>query len=392
MNSPSPRQVGPRRAEPRQRPPRQRPLWRLPLFAFAALSLLAGIAAGLSRLGWGNLAMAELSPWHGPLMVAAFFGSVIALERAVALNRPWAYGAPALSATGGVLLATGYSPQLAIAMMLAGAALFVAAAVLIWRKQPVLYTLVLALGALCWPVGLALWAGSGMVGAAVPAWICFLVLTIAGERLELSRFLPPSRWKNPSAALVLGLLLVGAGLASADILAWTFGLALAALALWMVRHDVARQSVRQSGLTRYMAVCLLSGYVWLGLAGLLIVVCGLPMGGLIYDAALHGLFVGFVFAMVFGHAPVILPAVLRLPVPFHRGFYGPLALLHLSLVLRWLGDLGLGDLADWPAIRAWGGLGNGAAIVLFLVVMVATVRHGLAREASSRLDGRARLG
>ena len=86
------------------------------------------------------------------------------------------------------------------------------------------------------------------------------------------------------------------------------------------------------------------------------------------DAALHSLFVGFVFAMVFGHAPVILPAVLRVAVPYKVYFYVPLALLHASLLLRLAGDL-----AEIHALRQWGGLANAAAILVFIVTMLVTV-------------------
>jgi hypothetical protein len=70
--------------------------------------------------------------------------------------------------------------------------------------------------------------------------------------------------------------------------------------------------------------------------------------------------VGFVFAMIFGHAPIIFPAVLGVAVPFHAFFYAHLVLLHLSLVLRVAGDLALW----WPG-RQWGGLLNVVAILLF---------------------------
>jgi uncharacterized membrane protein len=39
-------------------------------------------------------------------------------------------------------------------------------------------------------------------------------------------------------------------------------------------------------------------------------------------------------SMVFAHAPVIVPAVLRVALPFRRGFYAYLVLLHASLALR----------------------------------------------------------
>ena len=42
---------------------------------------------------------------------------------------------------------------------------------------------------------------------------------------------------------------------------------------------------------------------------------------------LHALGLGFVFSMVFGHAPIVVPAVLRVDVGYRRAFYVPLATL-----------------------------------------------------------------
>ncbi|OGG53981.1 MAG: hypothetical protein A3F84_04790 [Candidatus Handelsmanbacteria bacterium RIFCSPLOWO2_12_FULL_64_10] len=109
-------------------------------------------------------------------------------------------------------------------------------------------------------------------------------------------------------------------------------------------------------------LALLSGYVWLGVCGLLGLVCGGLVGGLTYDAILHAFFLGFVFSMIFGHAPVILPAVLGIPVPFRPAFYLPLALLHATLALRVASDL-----LGWAPGRAWGGLLNALALLSFLV-------------------------
>jgi hypothetical protein len=76
---------------------------------------------------------------------------------------------------------------------------------------------------------------------------------------------------------------------------------------------------------------------------------------------LHAILLGFVFSMIFGHAPIIFPAVLGVRVAYHRAFYAHLMLLHASLLLRVAGDL-----IPWPGVRAWGGLLNGVAIVAFL--------------------------
>ena len=106
--------------------------------------------------------------------------------------------------------------------------------------------------------------------AAVSAWLAFLVLTIAGERLELSRFVPMPRASRVVFGVITILLLLSAVAAGIYPEALkVYALALLLLAGWLLRYDIARRTVRGKGLTRYMAVCLLSGYLWLGVAAAL---------------------------------------------------------------------------------------------------------------------------
>ena len=335
---------------------------RLPLLMAGAVSLVAGIVAGEGRMGW-PVGGAELMLVHGPLMICGFFGTVIGLERAVALGKLWGYGSPLATALGGMLLIAGY-PQGGAILLLFGSLTFAAMSLAVIIRQREVFTTVLGLGGLTWAAGNLLWLAGGNAADAVPLWAAFLVLTIAGERLELSRFLPPWRWRTPTLFPPLLLLLAGMVLGS-----WIlFGMGLALLTLWSLVNDVVRRTIRQPGLTRYVAICLLSGYFWALAAGLMMTRLVPGATGVLYDAALHSLFVGFVFAMVYGHAPVILPAVLRVAVPYKPVFYLPLFLLHASLGLRVVGDL-----IDVHAVRQWGGLGNAVAIAAFIVTMLVTV-------------------
>jgi hypothetical protein len=134
-----------------------------------------------------------------------------------------------------------------------------------------------------------------------------------------------------------------------------------ALAVWLFATDIARRTVRKPGLTRYAAICLLGGYFWLAIAGILALAFGAAPAGPRYDALLHAIFLGFVFSMIFGHAPIIFPAILGKPVDFHPALYAQLALLHISLALRVGGDLALS-----APLRMWGALLNGVALLLFL--------------------------
>lgn len=355
------------------------PWRRLPILVLGFASLITGLAAGLARLGWAvPLPGPELALLHGPLMVSGFFGTVISLERAVALQGPgrfgsWPFVIPVAAGLGGLLVALGVPGPAGPGLLTLASAGLLGASILVWRRQRALFTATMAGGAAGWLVGNLLWALGLPVYDAVLWWMLFLVLTIAGERLELSRFLPPSLWARPAFLAAVALLVAGAALETP----WPgAGLPLAgagmlALALWLARFDVARRTVRLPGLTRYIALCLFSGYAWLGAAGFVAAVLPDAFSGPGYDAVLHAVFLGFVFAMVFGHAPIILPAVLRLNVPFQRVFYAPLILLDLTLALRLTGDF-----TGWSAGRLWGGLGSAAAVALFIGLTAhAVVRH-----------------
>jgi hypothetical protein len=150
------------------------------------------------------------------------------------------------------------------------------------------------------------------------------------------------------------------------------------LSAWLLRYDLARRTIRQTGITQFIAACLLSGYVWLLIGGMLWLGWGgYYLAGPLYDAQLHTIFLGFVFAMIFGHAPIIIPAVMRVHIPFNRAFYVPLVLLHLTLTLRILGDLMLN-----PTLRLWGGLLNALVVLWFMATLALAVRAGAAGEST----------
>jgi hypothetical protein len=348
---------------------------RMPLMALGGVALLSALWAGVVRLGWTLPPFAPtVPPNHGPLMVLGFLGTVIGLERAVALKRGWAYGAPLLAGVGALSLLAGAPQHAAHALMAAGGAFLVAVFLLLSLRHPALHLGVMALAALLWVVGIGLWHLGFPLYRVAPWWVGFLVLTIAGERLELSRLLRLSARSRAGFLTATGVFLLGllAGLAAPSSGVRLSGLGLVALALWLLRHDVAWRTLRREGRPRFMAICLLSGHLWLGIGGILwLLFAAAFSAGPYYDAMLHSIFLGFVFSMIFGHAPIILPSVLAVALPFRRMFYAHWALLHLSLLLR----VGA-DLVGWILGQRWGGLGNALAIFLFLANTVRAVAAG----------------
>jgi len=344
------------------------PAARLPLLVLGFASLALGVAGGLARFSLFDLRwVPQATALHGALLVSGFFGTVIALERAVALGRTWAYAAPLCAGLGGIAVVLGFVHAGFVLMILA-ATVFSFASVMVVARQPSLETATLLAGALAWLAGNAL----PLVGAApVPWWIAFFALTIGGERLELSRYLKRGVYSRNAFAIIAIAVFV------LSIHPMLQGAALVLLALWLFAYDLARVTVRQTALPRYVALCLLSGYFWLALGGVLLA------ADIARDAALHAIFVGFVFSMVFGHAPVILPAVLRVRFPYRPALYLPLVLLHASLALRVAGNFLEGE-----SVKSLGAAGNATAIAVFILTAVTLVLRKRSPAGSSGLPGR----
>ena len=351
------------------------------------LALLMGIITGLRRLGWSvPQPHPYLFQWHGALMVGGFLGTLIGLERAVALRQYWAYLAPISSACSVILLLFNQPRSALLSLFVASLAL-IAIYWTMWRHHRTLFILLMEMGAVCWLLGNGLWvfdAGlfSPLIYNGVYCWMAFALLTIVGERLELNRLFhftfTAQWWLWTSVGAVLGgLFILLAGIEESARMV-SGGMLL--IAFWLLRYDLARYMLRQRGLTRFIGWSLVSGYLWLGVSGTIGLLTGYLQGGALYDATVHAFFVGFVFAMIFGHAPVIFPAVLGIPIPYRPHFYMHLMLLHCSLLVRIVGDA-----IDMLVLRQWGGLLNAAAILLFLLnTMLAAIEGTRISHASRR--------
>ena len=362
---------------------------RLALLLPAGFAMLAGLDAALVLLGLpAPVEAARLPSVHGMLMVLGFVGTLVALERAVAVGRWWCFAAPVGLGLGGIALVTPLPLAVGRTALLVGAAAFVAVYLAIWRRQAAAAVAVQATGAVLAVGAAALWLAGVDVPPLTPWLAGFLVLTVVGERLELMRIVPLPRWAPDALVGAACGVLGGAALG----LLWpavgvpVVGAALLVAVGVLARFDVATRTVRSTGLPRFMGAAMLAGFAWLAVAGALWLVGGPVLDGTGYDAVLHAVFLGFVMSMVMAHAPVILPAVLRRPLPYRAAMWVPLAVLHATLVLRLL----VGDAWGVPVAVQVGGVGNIVAVLGFFGVAVTSVllgrRPAPARTASSVAD------
>ncbi len=305
---------------------------RLLYILLAGVTLLLGLTGALLKAG-ALLEGGRVGGWlalrHPHLMLLGFLGTLIGLERAVALPSRVVYAVPLLLWAG-----MWWPPAGGVgALLYAGAMTYYGR-----RLTPGPHLWAMVAGGLF--LGWAYVADTISPGIrwVIPAKL-FLLLTIFGERLELGRITMRRRWE-PRLAMVLlfGLLLMPfAGNAYTQVMT-------ALAALWLGVFDTARRIVRRPGLPRFIGITLLIGYAWLGLHALA------PFIRMPHDMALHSFFLGFVFMMIYAHAPLIFPTIVGFRLRFGNGFYLPVALMNLSLLLRWGGLLREGALLSVAAV------------------------------------------
>ena len=355
-------------------------LWRAGVAlsaGLAALNLLVGASGGLARLGLATPQAAI--DVHGAVMACGFFGTLIALERAVALRRLAGLTAPLAAGVGGVLAWTvcGTAAPAQGAWLLAAAALvglYIQAGV---TRAWSIHLLVELCGALCGGAGTVAW-GAGDLPAAVTGWMAFLVLTIAAERRELTQMFRLPVFARRLFVAIIAVSLVAVALATAAAFgsaanAFVSGLWWASctvLALWLLRWDIAPRQWGSPGWIGHTAQCLSIGYSWL-LAGSLLGLAGLRWPGGGTALALHAVLLGFVVAMVFGHAPIILPALTGVRPAYFASARAPIWILSASLLLR--GVAASEGSREWLAVA---GTGHAIAIGWFACVMLVGTLRG----------------
>lgn len=352
-------------------------LGRIFLLALAAGALVAGVLGGLDRLGV-PIGIAVGAANHGALMTGGFLGTVISLERAIALGEPAGYAAPLAAGSGALLLLLG-AREAGLWISLGAPVALAAVSASLLRRQAQAHIVLLLVAAVAWGVGDALNLAGAAANPVAGWWFAFLVLTIAAERLEMTRLTRRPAVAAPLFHACVGVVLAGtaASLRSPALGGVLFGAGLVGLAAWLAFFDIARRTVYAEGFARYSAAALLAGYAWLAVGG--VAWCAMALAGAAWrDAALHALGLGFVFSMILAHAPVVVPVVARRRMQYTAWMYAPLVLLHASLVLR----LAAGT---WGAAwRAAGGLLNALAILAFAGTLAFALSRNTNRSRSAR--------
>jgi hypothetical protein len=323
------------------------------------LSLLLGIYTGWVRIGWqmpiGTLPIGH----HGVIMTGSFLGTLICLERAVVMKAKWPMILPLIMvASLPVLLFENIN--LAYQLLILGSFGYLIISIQFVAKFKNISDYLLLIGALfqlCANVVLYITHSYPMAFA---GWMLFLVFTIVGERLNLTRFLPTTKSDRIELYLWLFFLVLSTAFyhfGSAILV----GLCFMGLAQWLLRNDIAVINSRNIGSYKFLGYSLIAGYLWLIITG---VISFQKQGNpFLYDALLHSFFIGFAFNMIMAHAPIIFPGIIKINVkPHHSILFVWLGLLNISLLLRIIGDFTQNGI-----LRKAGGIINGISILAYLL-------------------------
>ena len=234
-------------------------LRRLPFLLLAIVSLITGLATGLNRMGW-DLNIVHTSLHHGAIMVGGFLGTLISLEKIIPWKKKFLYLIPVLGGAS-VLFFFGDMPLISFVLLILASAGLAGVFLHYCLVEKNLIYLLMLWGALCWMIGNVTLASTIFYPTAFPWWLGFILFIITAERLELTKFLPVTkankRWLVPFLIVYIAGVLRSFHGGGQQI----SGIALIAVAVWLMKYDIVGLAIKKSKLQRFIGIALLGGYV-----------------------------------------------------------------------------------------------------------------------------------
>lgn len=346
----------------------KKPIFILP---FVILSLIVGIYTGWLRTGLQFGYIPGLGE-HGAIMVGSFLTTVVIVERIITFKKRIILILPLINVLSLVFFLLDQY-RIAYVLLVIGAGGLTILMFYFTFKFKELHNYLLSIGAMCLLIGNLFLLFLGKYPPASIWWIAFFLFTIVAERLELTRYLPVSKLQKVLLSIFLLIFIVGMLMKFHLYGKYLSSLSLILTAVWLLKFDIATKNIRKEGMFRYLGILLMTSYIWLIVTAAIFLVESNSM--LVYEAGLHSFFLGFVFSMIFAHAPIILPGIIGTNIKVFRPLlYLWFYILQVSLLVRLIGDL-LGSYET----RQITSIFNGIAILGFFVSIFIIVRRELRR-------------
>lgn len=319
------------------------------IFLFLFLGMVSGLARG------GVLNLSSLVNKHFIIFFYGFFGGLLSLERAFGFSLKYLLVTPASISLGLILYIAFENPN----FLIPGALLFILPNLLIFIKSITPFSFGFILSSILFIKGTVLFAFSNLHYQSALAFILFLIFYILSERAELVKIIGLGKKDIIFISFITFSSLVGLVVSIVD---FKVGyricfISLAIISLWFMRKDIARRTINMKGLAKFSAISVLSAYLWLFLGSFFIFSFGM------WGEGIHNITLGFVFSMIFAHAPSIFPAMMKIKFQFSPILYIPLFLLNISVIIRNISYLA-------PQIKKSALVLNFFAIIAFFVLFL----------------------
>jgi len=291
---------------------------------FGFLSFIIGSLSGIARGGGLELGFInKLSFFHQYFMIGGFFGTLITAERIVSLRNEKLNFLILVNALGAPFIIL--NPKISLIFFYSGGLILFAVYLYFLLRFKKEEFLILGLSAIFYILGFELYEKNKLL--AIDFWSLFFIFTILGERYELiknfKKISKISKYLIFSSILLLPFLQKFYSLK---------GIILVGLSVVFIITDIALINLRKTEPFRFTAYCILIGYIWLITYGL-----SFTIPNINYDLRIHSLLLGFVFSMVFAHARMILPSILKTTTKFLKiPNYIAFILFEASLIARFI--------------------------------------------------------
>ncbi len=300
---------------------------------------IAGILAGIWRIavtrGVGIPSVPLWIPPHGHLMLGGFLAALIQFERMIGLRINRLVWVPYVYSSTAVLLHTGNRLVLVLHLVA-----LVGWFIHRWMAYQAFHhagkPLVESVAYATLSSALMCQGGPAANPQAALAAFSFPVAAIAVERLEISL-----QFKKKGAIAVLWAIVCWCVLWNAAVwlrqpaLSW-MGVTGLLLVIAVAKYDstlFVSDSVGMQTMHQFHRVALRIAYAWLISGCVFLALWNLVPGAIVKDVVFHLFGLGFIFSMILGHAPIILPAALGKLQP-KRPVWWPFLIFQFATLLR----------------------------------------------------------
>lgn len=328
------------------------------IFSPIFLNLFLGLLGGASRMGLFPGTPLSIVSNHGALMLMGFISALIAVERGMTLKDLYAKAAAILFQAGGLFLVAGIKFAAYFSWFSGSVSFLFWAFKYLFRFRGKFSSFLFVYSACMLFAGVVFYVFGFPASFYVFCWAAFVVCFVCGERMDMLQIRNPRKDAYFAVFASIPFSIMAVINVQKEFMSAFF----AALLFAVMPQDLGLKMYRKPGFSKFFSVGLMTSYFWLGVSAFLWVVDSA------WDSMLHVVFLGFVGSMIFTHAPIAIPAIMRMRHFYSWHLYIPFTILQASIAIR-LVSAGFIRIDTW-VLSGWMAL---VAVVAYVVIAASNV-------------------